>query len=342
MKNFINIDYLKNFVYGRKVVLWGASNFLKSLFQDAIRPLDNVIGIVDNNTELWGTELAGYRIYSPRKLSQLSPDAVLLTIQNNNDVVYESVKRFLNENQIKIELLPNIFYNEENALLRSIKKSNNEILYSNIFFNLVNNCEWIKKKDFVPVNSAANCSLLLTLFSVLEYMNPQNILELGMGQTSKLTTQYVNNKNADARLHIVEHDEKWLNYFSKQLNLASNVFIYKQDLTSFFYNGSESTKYDGLLNVISEEKFDLIIVDGPIGYKQLYPRTNVLELIPNNIADDFVVLLDDVQRIGEKNTLSLFLKKLKEFNILYDQKIKQSTKDLAIITSQGMKYATYY
>lgn len=342
MSYFINIDYLKRVIYGRKVVLWGASNFLKSLFQDAICPLDNVVGIVDNNKDLLGATIAGYRIYSPSELSQLQADSVLVTIKNNNEVVYEAVKLFLNENQIKIELLPNIFYNEEIELLRSIKKSNNEVLYSNIFFNLINNCNWIKKKDFIPVNGAANCSFLLSLFSILEYIKPKNILELGMGQTSKLTTQYIVNKNNSASLHIVEHDMKWLEYFGDQLDVDSNIFIHNPELISFIHDGGESIKYSNFYDEIKDEKFDLVIVDGPMGYNQLFPRTNVLDLIPDNLAEEFVILVDDAERVGEKNTISLLLNKLQEHDISYKNVIKSSTKNLAVITSQGLKFATYY
>ena len=78
---------------------------------------------------------------------------------------------------------------------------------------------------------------------------------------------------------------------------------------------------------------DLIIIDGPIAGKKLYPRTNIIDLIPNNLAEDFIIILDDAERDGEKRTADLIFDKLVENEIDYVKSYKIATKTQLIITS---------
>lgn len=341
--SFIDLDYIKKFIDNKKTIFWGASNFLKSILENKHRPFNNnVVGIIDKNSNLWGQELGGYKIYPPKDINSLGADTILVTIKNQHNNAHKNIKRFLNNSSLKIELLPDIFCTEADETNELIKKYNNEVIFMNTFFNLINNSSWVKKRDFIPINAAANSSLLLLLYCILENIKPSNILEFGMGQTSKLTTQYIVNKNPQANLKIIEHDQKWLEYFSKQLDNCPNIKFVQKDIIDFKYENSLSMKYADLSDILESQKFDFIIIDGPIGGNQEYPRSNIIDIIPNNLADDFIIIFDDAERLGESNTISLLKDSLKRHNIKFIESYKLSTKCQMIITSENLKYATYY
>ena len=82
----------------------------------------------------------------------------------------------------------------------------------------------------------------------------------------------------------------------------------------------------------------MIIIDGPIGFKKNYPRTNIIDLLPQNLAEDFVIVLDDAERIGEKNTAKLIFEKLDACNIKYKKSYKAGLKTQLLITSENYNF----
>ena len=92
----------------------------------------------------------------------------------------------------------------------------------NFYSNVLNMCwvesNWVKDKDFTLTGGAANYSFIYVLFKVLDNLSPQNILELGLGQTTKLTSQYIKNKNNTAKLDVIEHSREWIDVFAPQFN----------------------------------------------------------------------------------------------------------------------------
>lgn len=55
-------------------------------------------------------------------------------------------------------------------------------------------------------------------------------------------------------------------------------------------------------NAFQGKTFDLILIDAPLGadMKQ-YSRIAVLESLPECLAEQFVIMIDDTDRSGEKN-----------------------------------------
>ena len=241
-------------------------------------------------------------------------------------------------------ILQNINNNYESLKknLGAIINSNKEILTAQIFNNLILQKEWIKNKEFIPTKGAATYSFLYILLLILEKIQPKNILEFGLGQTTVLTTQYAKYKNPDAILSVIDHDEAWINAMSEQLPTAENIKIIKRDLEQFSLNNTQNDKYYNLQEITSDKKFDFIIIDGPYGFDRLYPRTNILDLIPNNLAEDFVIILDDAERVGEQNTAKLIFEKLDENNIQYYKFYQRATKSQLVITSEKYKFISFY
>ena len=55
---------------------------------------------------------------------------------------------------------------------------NNELKYAFVFNDTIKSSKWLKEKDFSLVNSAANYSLMYSLYRILNDAQPKNILEL--------------------------------------------------------------------------------------------------------------------------------------------------------------------
>lgn len=188
---------------------------------------------------------------------------------------------------------------------------NNELHYAFVFNDTIKDSLWLKRKNFSLIHGAANYSLMYYIFRALDDGKPKNILELGLGQTTKLTSQYVNYYK-DAKLTVLEADETWIENFSKNLELGENIEIKCMDIEKFEYNNTENLRFKDFLEVVGDEKYDLIIIDGPQGYivengvsRFLdYPRSNVWQLIQNNLAEDFIIIMDDFERQGEQNTMN--------------------------------------
>ena len=106
--DYITFDYLKKYISNKRIVFWGASLYLQNLLKGQEK-LDNVIGVIDKNSSIWGDYIEGYKVYSPSALTDLSPESILLTIKNNYEDIYPELQEYLANNYPEIELLPNIY-----------------------------------------------------------------------------------------------------------------------------------------------------------------------------------------------------------------------------------------
>ena len=232
--------------------------------------------------------------------------------------------------------------NHQLNTLQKIYRQNDELFKGMIFNNLIQNKDWVKNKDFIPTKGAATYSFLYILLLILDKIQPQNILEFGLGQTTKLTAQYAKFKNPNCNLQTIDHDENWINIMKEELPEAENINIIKRDLESFDLNNSANDKYYNLQEITENVQYDLIIIDGPFGFNRTYPRTNILDLIPQNLANDFIIILDDAERIGEKNTAKLIFEKLDSNNIKYGKFYQEASKTQLIIYSEKYQFLKFY
>ena len=133
---------------------------------------------------------------------------------------------------------------------------------------------------------------------------PKKIVEFGLGQTSKLTIQYSNKYQAD--LSIVEHDINWVDAFQKNVPDSFNVDKYVKfyELEKYDNGYGEGYKYKNFSPNDFDKKIDLVIIDGPFGSEH-NSRTEILSIIDKNmLADNFVIIIDDCERIGEEETVN--------------------------------------
>lgn len=266
------------------------------------------------------------------------------TLQKNNSQHKKEMENLIAQHNSEMSDLKSQVMQELNNNFNYIEKYltnlnhsetiiNNELKYAFIFNDTIKNSSWLDKTDFSLVNSAANYSFMYSLYRILNEARPKNILELGLGQTTKLTSQYANHFD-DVKLTVFETDEDWIEVFSEKPIISDCMSIIQLDEEPFEYNNTSNIRFKDFEKAVNGEKYDLVIIDGPRGFKrglngdQLldYSRTNIWQMIPSNLEDDFIIIIDDYERAGEKNTMDHAKEMLEENNI-----------KLFTYTSKGLK-----
>ncbi len=106
------------------------------------------------------------------------------------------------------------------------------------------------------------------------------------------------------------------------------------------FNGYNTSVYKGLDLLIQDKVYDLILVDGPIGSER-FSRTQILDLIPLHICKDhFCVIIDDFNRVGEKDTCNELEKVLAINNIEFHSGEYKGIKSSRLYASNDLEFLT--
>ena len=219
---------------------------------------------------------------------------------------------------------------------RNIAKLYSEPYWANIYHDTIINSTWLKDKSVSPGRWAVSYIVLYVLYRVLNEVKPASILECGLGQSSKLMVQYAQNNNAD--LIICENNPDWASFFEKNFPGADRYIKLLDVEMVEVVPPYKSRTYVGFKDAIKGKKFNMIMIDGPLGSER-YSRPQILDVV-DNLADSFVIMLDDMNRIGEQETWGLLKEKLVARGIKFVEKIYSSDKDLGVICSPDLEFLT--
>ena len=235
------------------------------------------------------------------------------------------------------------FYLDKSGI-RAILESQNlqnrmaqESLAAITFSNAIQNSEWLKYKSFYPGRWAVEYTFLLTLFRIFEHHNFTNLLEFGLGQTSRMVHQYAAFYNVPAI--TVEHDTEWIEFTRKDTHNAYPINVKVLPLEMVDYNGYKTRTYQGVKTAFENQKFDFILVDGPFGSEH-YSRSQTIQLAKSNLAETFCIIIDDCNRIGEQETVAEVESVLKKINVKYAINKYQGLSDYVVICSDNLKFLT--
>ena len=217
-----------------------------------------------------------------------------------------------------------------------LAKKYSEPYWANVYHDTINNTNWLNNKSVSPGRWAVSYVVLYVLYRILDEIKPQSILECGLGQSSKLTIQYADSHKAD--LTICENNSDWLAFFQRQFPTAD---IYTKILDTEMINvvpEYESRTYVGFKSLIGDKKFNLILIDGPLGSAH-FSRPQILDVV-DNLDKSFVILMDDMNRVGEQETFEALKNKLRENNIDFKEGFYESDKRLGLICSPDLEWLT--
>lgn len=222
------------------------------------------------------------------------------------------------------------------------QKQFSELYCANLLHDSIKDSYWLKDQRFSLYGWAANYSFIYLLFRILDKTSPQNILEFGLGQTTKVTSQYVANKNPSAVLNVCEHSQEWIDIYKTELQQNEHIKIKRLPLEEFEYEGQQNNKYKDLEPIVQNQKFDLIIIDGPNGGGKNFPRSNIIDLVKaNHLTDDFIIIFDDSERPGEQLIITKTKEILEEKGIEFVEFKREGIKTQHIITSITKSFVRY-
>lgn len=242
----------------------------------------------------------------------------------------------------KLINMPDNLVNINDIQYKSLELIYLELKYGLLFNDIIKDSKWLKNKNFSLISSDSNYSFMYVLYRILDKVKPKNILEFSLGQTTKMTTQYVDS-NKESKITVIDSNPEWIDLFSDNLILSENVNLAFCDLELFKFESTENYHYKNLSNIVGDNKFDLIIINGPQGFLSgaydvliEYPRNDIWNLIDDNLNDEFIIIMDNYNRAGEKNTIQELKKLLNKKNILfYTYNVTGLTEQFIICSEQN-------
>lgn len=325
---------------------------LKKVIPISISKMENTVSELGNTCEQQLKELARSLNILNEKVFDISHSLDLIlenqdelqksNIQNGKNILSEkeagdklsseigAIQCNVSKMELDICLLKDTIVKNSSVMVR-LQREN---LWAVIFNNTISGSTWLIDQTFSPGRWAMGYSALYILYRVLEQFNPHHILELGLGQSTKMITQYAE-QNKNIEHFVVEHDNTWIEFFKKNNTISSKTNIICLDREFISFKDATGVRvFKDFKSTFEPYKFDLIVIDAPLGGDmKKYARIDVLSLIETSLCEQFVLMLDDVNRMAERNTMDEISHRLSKANIIYSQKVYAGEKETCIWTT---------
>ena len=175
----------------------------------------------------------------------------------------------ISENTAKLEKISNLEMkiNSVDAKHSQKVRTAEESLWADIFNQTVNDSIWLKNKTFSPGRWAVGYPYLYVMYRILNEIKPTNILELGLGVSTKIIGQYAGYYN-NVNHTVVENDSEWINFFNRDFKLSDNTKIEQLDWVFEPFEEAKSVRvFENFQARFSNEQFDFISIDAPLSKK---------------------------------------------------------------------------
>ena len=213
--------------------------------------------------------------------------------------------------------------------------------WADIFNNTIENSSWLDDKSFSPGRWAVGYQFLYVMYRVLNEIKPTNILELGLGQSTKMISQYVAHSEK-CKHYVVEHDSNWIDFYSKNYTLpkATTVVQLPWDFVNF-KDATDVRCYHNFKETFTDKKFSFILIDAPLGGDMSkYARIDVLSILPYALEKDFVIMIDDSERSGEQRMIDSLKEILTKHRIKFSCGDYVGAKKTTVICSESLSFIT--
>lgn len=231
--------------------------------------------------------------------------------------------------------------NELLTIAHNNQQALQELIYAQVFHDTIRGSVWLPADTpFSPGRWAMGYPALYTLYRVLDETRPRSILELGLGQSTRMIARYVDWVK-ECRHTVVDHNVEWIDFFKKTYPLPKTSVIVnlplKEETVSLNGQACAVTVYDGFVEKFKDIQFDFICIDGPYGSDDI-SRVDIVKILPQCLRESFVIALDDYHRQGEKNTFNVICGILRENGIKFASGGYFGMKGIGVITSENLKY----
>ncbi len=266
----------------------------------------------------------------------LEMDRVLRAIEEERQSIVSLSQKIDDQNHLISNELKNI-----SLQTSQIKKQTSEVVWAHIFHDTIVESTWLKDKTFSPGRWAVGYPYLYVMYRILNEVHPKRILELGLGQSTKMIAQYATSFD-DVKHVVVENDKSWIDFMLKSFQLSERSSIVQLDLEMATYKEDKAIRvYKNFKEQFVHSKFDFILIDGPIGSDmQQYSRIDILNILPGCIGEDFVIMMDDCERTAENQTTLEIERCLKRYSIPYKRGRYVGQKEFVLILSKNLEFIT--
>jgi len=196
-------------------------------------------------------------------------------------------------------------YKKGKDLLFTLAKQNDELLWARIWDDTKSGIDWAQDIPSIsPGRWAVGYNYLYVITRILEEKVPHKVLDIGLGISSSLFSCYFDYKGyLDSEHIIVEQDKEWASFYKAKHSLSKYSRVILLDcIERSFPNGDVYNAYNGFLDTMKGKKYSLISIDGPWGSDR-HSRRDIVDLLPEILDEDWVIVMDDSERPGEKDTI---------------------------------------
>ena len=335
----------------KNILIWGTGNYAINFMRFFDYSNCRIEAFVDNDVNKWGKQYKGIEILKPKDVKDMEYDCLFICSIYAREIKLQCIKLQLQNVEIaelNTDLLlkhVDIFNNKAFEIVKikyldKIWKDTQEIAFRNKYTDTVQGFEWMNEPISLSLGDwAIGYNYAYILSRVLDNFKPKNILELGLGQSSKIINAYVSyqrKKGKNINYEIVEQDENWIDFYERE-NSIEDITIYQRDIECINSEYGELNRYVDFSSVVKGKKYNFISIDGPWGGEKI-SRMDVYNELPQILDNEFVVLVDDYVREGEKVMVSLFEQRLRDNNISFGSRVYQGKKDIYIIVSSNLKF----
>lgn len=163
---------------------------------------------------------------------------------------------------------------------------------------------------FVPWSSGAmRPAGLLSVLTEVWFRRRPRIVELGGGVSTIILARLLRELGTGGLL-TVEHDRRWADRLEEQLTregLIEFARVLRAPLRPSLHTWDGSDWYDEpvLLAAVEEAAVDVLLVDGPPAWQphRAHARFPALDVLAGRLAPGATVVLDDIERDGERDVL---------------------------------------
>ncbi|TXD49112.1 hypothetical protein [Polaribacter sp. IC073] len=226
---------------------------------------------------------------------------------------------------------------ENRAFQKTQIKHLKELQWGQIYHDSIRGQEGVKDLSLNIGRWAGNYAFFYILNRVLKDNKPLNILELGLGESSKFISTYLDSYLTKSNHLIIEQDKYWASAFKTQFLLSKRSKINICPIIEKNIHEFPVKFYENLESKI-EKKYDLYVVDGPHGSPR-FSRYDIVSIAKEiSLGHEFIIIFDDYQRQGEKDTFYELQSVFKQKGIIIHHETFFGFKDVKIITTEKYKY----
>ncbi len=214
-----------------------------------------------------------------------------------------------------------------------------EILWANIFHDTIKSSTWLHGVPLSPGRWAVGYPYLYVLYRVLNELRPKSILDIGLGTSTDMISAYAAHV-PEARHVTVEASAEWIAFYKKNRSLSPRTEIMRLPYCRRAFCGMETRQFEGFEDALRGQKFDVISVDAPSNELKAdkIGRVDLIHLIPECLAEQFVILCDDSHTACYRRAAKLLTDTLRRHGIDHKLATYSGDKQFTLVVSKDLGF----